>query len=54
MTELTDRIERFEKRLRWMEEELYELRRIARTEAQTKEPLWAVIAPEPEVVSDTP
>src|SRR5690349_1885293 len=53
MTELTDRIRAFEDRLRAMETELYELRRLARAEEQHEEPIWNVIAPEPEPVSDT-
>ena len=53
MTELTDRIRAFEDRLRAMETELYELRRLARAQEQQAEPIWEVLAPEPEPVSDT-
>src|SRR5207302_8660674 len=54
MTELTDRLEQFEHRLRSMETELYELRSLARLaettpepEPQPEQPLWELITPEP-------
>jgi uncharacterized membrane protein len=63
MTELDDRIAQFERRLVAMEAELFELRRLARTqdaparEPEPEEPLWEVLTPprepEPEPVSDT-
>jgi len=50
MTQLTERLDRFESRLHSMESELRELRRLANEEERAPEPeppLWKVIAPEP-------
>ncbi len=51
MTQLTERLDRFEHSLRSMETELVELRRLARREEaparEPEAPLWDLIAPEP-------
>ena len=57
MTQLTERLDRFEDRLRSMESELAELRRLARAEAQTgttpaparepEPPIWEMFEPVP-------
>jgi Predicted membrane protein (DUF2339) len=58
MTQLTAQLDLFESRLRKLEAELAELRRLARAEdagpAPEPEPLWAMIAPEPEPVALAP
>jgi len=56
MTQLTAQLDSFEGRLRRLEAELGELRRLARAEEAAApepepEPLWAMIAPEPEPVA---
>ncbi|MFL5952635.1 MAG: DUF2339 domain-containing protein [Gaiellaceae bacterium] len=52
MTELTDRIEAFADRLQRMEQELYELRRLARAEEQAEEPVWSMFEREPAHVAE--
>jgi hypothetical protein len=57
MTQLTERLDRFEGRLRSMETKLTELRRLARAEEQTsttpaparkpEQPLWEMFEPAP-------
>jgi uncharacterized membrane protein len=56
MTQLTAQLDVFETRLRKLEAELGELRRLARAEEEVApepepEPLWTMIAPEPEPVA---
>src|SRR4051812_10235663 len=48
MTEMTERLDRFEGRLRTMEDELRALRRLAAEEEHAPEPpLWELLEPEP-------
>jgi hypothetical protein len=49
MTQLTERLDRFEDRLHSMERELAELRRLARTEAETRTRRKPARAPEPPI-----